>query len=149
MVFKLQLKFLLNDNLMFVVVLDFCNKQDYFKVLDVKCIGYYMGGVNCDSVDCYVGSVGEGVMIILVEIDVWNISYVNLLLMSFSFGKMMYVVSYDYDIVLVGIMVVKDMGIGICGLVWKSWMGYVVFVSNNFYNLIFQLKVGDVVQIGI
>ncbi|WP_343482924.1 hypothetical protein [Enterobacter cloacae] len=144
-----QLRSSLNDNLTSAAVPDFRNKQDYLKAPDVKRAGYYMGGVNRDSVDRYAGSAGEGVTIISAEIDAWNTSHANLPPMSLSSGKTTYVANNDHDTASVGIMAAKDMGTGIRGLAWKSRMGYAASASNNLYNLIPQLKAGDVVQIGI
>ncbi|MEI9701738.1 serine protease [Enterobacter cloacae] len=144
-----QLKSSLNDNLTSAAVPDLRNKQDYLKAPDIKRTGYYMGGVNRDSVNHYAGSAGEGVTIISTEIDAWNTSHVNLPPMSLSSGKTTYVEKHDHDTASVGIMAAKDMGTGIRGLAWKSRMGYAASASNNLYNLIPQLKAGDVVQIGI
>lgn len=144
-----QVKSSVNNNLTSAAVPDFRNKQDYLKAPDVKRAGYYMGGVNRESVDHYAGSAGEGVTIISTEIYPWNTHHLNLPPMSLSSGKTTYVEKQDHDTASVGIMTAKDIGTGIRGISWKSRLGYAASAHNNLYNLIPLLKADDVVQIGV
>ncbi|MGM8712594.1 hypothetical protein [Enterobacter hormaechei] len=111
-----QVKSSVNNNLTSAAVPDFRNKQDYLKAPDVKRAGYYMGGVNRESVDHYAGSAGEGVTIISTEIYPWNTHHLNLPPMSLSSGKTTYVEKQDHDTASVGIMTAKDIGTGIRGI---------------------------------
>ena len=144
-----SLKSSVNGNLTAAAAPDFRNKQDYLKAPDVKRTGYYMGGVNRESVDHCAGSAGEGVTIISTEIYPWNSNHINLPPISLSSGKTTYIDKQDHDTASVGIMAAKDIGTGIRGISWKSRLGYSASAHNNLYNLIPQLNAGDVVQIGI
>lgn len=126
---------------------DFRSQQYYTKSPTDKRQGYYMGGVNRDSVNKYPGNEGEGVTIISMENDIWNVNHINLPKPVLIQGSNKYV--DDHDTASVGIMAARDIGAGVRGLSWKSRVGFSDWHYNNLYNMIPLLKAGDVVQIGM
>lgn len=126
---------------------DFRHLQYYTKSPTDKRSGYYMGGVNRDSVNKYPGNDGEGVTIISMENDIWNVNHINLPKPELIKGSNKYY--DDHDTASVGIMAAKDIGGGVRGLSWKSRVGFNDWQYNNLYNMIPLLKAGDVVQIGM
>ena len=128
---------------------DFRGLQDYTKSPDEKRPGYYMGGVNRDSVNQYTGHDGSGISLVSMENNAWNTSHVNLPPIEFHEGDKRYTPGEDHDTSSVGIMAAKDINAGIKGLTWNARMGYVKWQANNLYNMIPRLKAGDVVQIGM
>lgn len=128
---------------------DYRQLQDYIKSPVDKRQGYYMGGVNRDSVDQYPGNTGEGITIISMENNAWNTNHINLPPISLSKGNKRYGEDSEHDSASVGIMAATDMGAGIRGLSWKSTLGYAAWEANNLYNMIPLLKAGDVVQMGL
>lgn len=128
---------------------DFRGLQDYTKSPDEKRPGYYMGGVNRDSVNQYTGHDGSGISLVSMENNAWNTSHVNLPPIEFHEGDKRYTPGEDHDTNSVGIMAAKDINAGIKGLTWNARMGYVKWQANNLYNMIPRLQAGDVVQIGM
>lgn len=126
---------------------DFRHLQYYTKAPTDKRQGYYMGGVNRDSVNQYPGNAGEGVTIISMENDIWNVNHINLPTPALTQGNTKYI--DDHDTASVAIMAAKDIGAGVRGLSWKSRVGFSDWKYNNLYNMIPLLKAGDVVQIGM
>jgi len=143
------LKSTLQNTVGATAVPDFRQLQDYAKSPGEKRQGYYMGGVNRDSVNGYPGNDGEGVTIISMENYIWNTSHVNLPTPALTQGDSRYRTGEDHDTASVGIMAAKDMGAGIRGLSWKSRVGFAAWQYNNLYNMIPLLKAGDVVQMGM
>jgi len=143
------LKSVLNSNLGASAVPDYRSLQDYVKAPTEKRQGYYMGGINRDSVNQYAGSGGEGVTIISMENTVWNPNHINLPPISLSQGNKTYYVNQDHDTSSVGIMAARAIGAGIRGIAWKSKVGFSDWQANSLYNMIPLLKAGDVVQIGM
>ncbi len=127
---------------------DFRYKQYYMKAPTEKQAGYYMGGVNRDSVNQYAGNAGEGVTIISMENYIWNTNHVNLPKPALIQGNGTFN-GDDHDTASVGIMAATDIGTGMRGLAWKSRVGFAGWQNNNLYNMIPLLKAGDVVQMGM
>jgi hypothetical protein len=128
---------------------DYRNLQDYLKSPAEKRRGYYLGGINRDSVNGYAGHAGDGVTIISMENNAWNTNHINLPAISLSKGNKTYGVDSEHDTASVGIIAAKDIGAGVRGISWKSTMGYASWMANNLYNMIPFLKAGDVVQMGL
>ena len=142
------LKSTVQNNLGASAIPDFRYLQDYAKSPTEKRAGYYMGGVNRDSVNQYPGSAGEGVTIISMENYIWNTNHVNLPKPALIQGNGTYN-GDDHDTASVGIMAATDIGTGMRGLSWKSRVGFAAWQYNNLYNMIPLLKAGDVVQMGM
>jgi len=146
---KPLLKSTLQNTVGAAAVPDFRNLQDYAKSPTEKRQGYYMGGVNRDSVNQYAGNGGDDVTIVSMENYIWNTSHINLPTPALTQGDSRYRVGDDHDTASVGIMVAKDIGAGVRGLSWKSRVGFSAWQYNNLYNMIPLLKAGDVVQMGM
>lgn len=128
---------------------DFRHLQDYKKSPTEKRTGYYMGGVNRDSINQYPGNDGAGISLVSAEIDPWNPNHINLPDVSFYEGDKTYRPGADHGTSAVGIMAAKDIGTGIKGLTWRSRMGYTNAAVENLYKMIPRLQAGDVVQFGV
>lgn len=146
---KPLLKSTLNSTVGAAAVPDFRHRQFYAKSPIDKREGYYMGGVNRDSVNSYPGNAGDGVTIISMENCAWNPNHINLPPIALSQGDKSTQPCSDHDTSSVGIMAATDIGAGVRGLSWKSRVGYAAWQSNNLYNMIPLLKAGDVVQMGM
>ncbi|HFK7189062.1 TPA: S8 family serine peptidase, partial [Serratia odorifera] len=128
---------------------DFLHLQDYKKSPTDKRTGYYMGGVNRDSVNSYTGNDGAGISLVSTEITPWNPNHINLPDVSFYQGDKTYTPGEDHGTSSVGIMAAKDIGTGVKGLTWNSRMGYTNAGVENLYKMIPKLQAGDVLQFGV
>ncbi|MEB6380869.1 S8 family serine peptidase [Leclercia adecarboxylata] len=138
------------NNLTAAAVPDYRHLQDYLKSPVEKRTGYYMGGVNRDSVNQYQGNEGENITLVSSENCVWNANHVNLPPVAFSNGSTSETCkSREHNTASVGILAARDIGAGIRGLSWKSKVGYATWPSVHLFNLIPQLKAGDVVSLNM
>lgn len=133
-----------------VSVPDYRNLQDYLKSPTEKRAGYYMGGVNRDSVNSYKGNEGEDVTVVSSENCGWNDKHVNLPPVAFLQGPNNDTCAErQHNTASVGILAARDMGSGVRGLSWKSQVAYAAWPSTNLYNMIPQLHAGDVVSLNM
>ena len=139
-----------SSNLGAINVPDFRQQQDYLKSTTEKRTGYYMGGINRDSVNQYKGSDGEGITIISSENCGWNDKHVNLPPMALAMGPHSDTCKErEHNTASVGILAGQDIGTGIRGIAWKSKVGYAAWPASNLYNTIPYLKAGDVVSLNM
>ena len=145
-----KLKSTVNNNLSAVSVPDYRALQDYLKAPTDKREGYYMGGVNRDSVNQYKGNEGEDITIVSSENCGWNTNHVNLPPMAFVKGPNEVTCSErEHNTASVGILAARDIGSGVRGLSDKSQIGYAAWPASNLYNVIPLLKAGDVVSLNM
>lgn len=144
-----KLKSTINQNLGAAAVPDFRHLQDYLKSPTEKRQGYFLGGVNRDSVNQYAGNDGAGVTIVSEENCAWNPAHINLPPIAFSQGNKQWQSCGNHDSASVGIMAARDIGAGVKGLAWNTRVGFASWQVNNLYNTIPLLKAGDVLQMGM
>ncbi|MBW9398610.1 S8 family serine peptidase [Leclercia sp. EC_58] len=145
-----KLKSSVNNTLGAAAIPDYRHFQDYLKAPNERRTGYYMGGVNRDSVNLYKGSDGEGITIVSSENCAWNPNHLNLPPIAFSEGLTSDTCKErEHNTASVGILAGQDIGTGIRGLSWKSKLAYAGWPSSNLFNMIPKLKAGDVVSLNM
>ncbi|WP_342006190.1 S8 family serine peptidase [Citrobacter sedlakii] len=144
------LKSTVNSSLSAVSVPDYRQQQDYLKAPDDKRSGFYIGGVNRDSVNQYIGNEGENITIVSSENCGWNANHVNLPPASFVQGPNKDTCNErEHNTASVGILAARDIGSGVRGLSYKSKVGYAAWPASNLFNVIPLLKAGDVVSLNM
>lgn len=147
---KPKLKSSINGNLTASSIPDYRHLQDYLKSPGEKRAGYYMGGVNRDSVNSYKGNEGEDITIVSSENCGWNDKHLNLPPIAFLQGPNKETCTErQHNTASVGILAARDIGSGVRGLSYKSKVAYAAWPSTNLYNMIPQLNAGDVVSLNM
>lgn len=145
-----KLKSTVSSNASTVSIPNFRYLQDYLKSPGEKRPGYYMGGVNRDSVNQYKGSEGEDITIVSSENCAWNDKHLNLPAIAFIQGpNEVTCKEREHNTASVGILAARDIGTGVRGLSWKSRVAYAAWPSTHLYNMIPLLKAGDVVSLNM
>lgn len=133
---------------------DFTPRQEYLKDPATPKDGYVLGGINWYNVRNLPGAQGEGISIISTEVGHWDTQHADLptsFLDSNYSGSNFYLNAKEnaHDTSSVGIMVAKDNGYGVTGIVNKARIGFAISNPFSLEKAGNALKPGDVVQIGV